>query len=215
MINRTIAIFTVLALVGVGCRSAEVTGDHNQPVEQPAQKQVVTRDAIPAGTDLRVELNQKLSTKTSQKGDQFTANLLNPLVTAGGEAVVPAGATVVGRVTGLKGSSHVGEQAAIRLSVERIQFEGQSYPLAANIVDTKVKTKRNAGNIGKGAAIGGVAGAVLGGVIGGSLKGALIGGALGAGTGTVISLGTGNVAAELPAGSEMTLRTTQRVPLNE
>lgn len=212
MFQRTIAILAVSLLALAGCRSAEVKGDQT-PTGQTT-RQVVSQDAIPEGTTLRVELNQRLSTKSTQKGDTFTATLLDPLVDVEGDTVVPAGATVVGEVTGVDPSERVGEQAAIRLDMRRIRFDGQSYPLAANITQTGVETKRDMGRAGTGAAIGGVAGAALGAVIGGSLKGALIGGALGAGTGTVISLGTGQVDAELPAGSEMTLQTTRRIPLS-
>lgn len=45
------------------------------------------------------------------------------------------------------------------------------------------------------------------------MTGALVGGALGAGSGTAVSLGTGEVQSELPAGTMMTLRTTQPINL--
>jgi tRNA U34 5-carboxymethylaminomethyl modifying enzyme MnmG/GidA len=56
------------------------------------------------------------------------------------------------------------------------------------------------------------AGAVLGAVIGGGDISKILGGAaIGAAAGTVISLGGGDVEAVLPAGSKMTLQTTQQV----
>jgi len=55
---------------------------------------------------------------------------------------------------------------------------------------------------------------VLGAVIGGGDVSKILGGAaIGAAAGTVISLGTGEVEAVLPAGSKMTLQTTQQVTL--
>ena len=66
----------------------------------------------------------------------------------------------------------------------------------------------------KKAGIGAAAGAVLGAVIGGGDVSKILGGAaIGAAAGTVISLGTGEVDAVLPAGSKMTLQTTQQVTL--
>ena len=53
-------------------------------------------------------------------------------------------------------------------------------------------------------------GAVIG---GGDVSKILGGAAIGAAAGTVISLGTGEVDAVLPAGSKMTLQTTQQVTL--
>jgi hypothetical protein len=55
---------------------------------------------------------------------------------------------------------------------------------------------------------------VLGAVIGGGDVSKILGGAaIGAAAGTVISLGMGEVDAVLPAGSKMTLQTTQQVTL--
>jgi hypothetical protein len=51
-------------------------------------------------------------------------------------------------------------------------------------------------------------------IIDGGLAGTLLGGALGAGAGTIISLGTGDVDATIPAGHTMTIRTTDRLALN-
>jgi hypothetical protein len=62
--------------------------------------------------------------------------------------------------------------------------------------------------------VGAAAGAVLGAIIGdGDLRDILVGGALGAGAGTIISLGRGDIAHELPAGTHMLLQTTDRVEL--
>ena len=64
----------------------------------------------------------------------------------------------------------------------------------------------------KKAGIGAAAGAVLGAVIGGGDVSKILGGAaIGAAAGTVISLGAGEVDAVLPAGSRMTLQTTQQI----
>jgi hypothetical protein len=55
---------------------------------------------------------------------------------------------------------------------------------------------------------------VLGAVIGDAdLKNILAGAAIGAAAGTVISMGASDVEAVLPAGSELTLRSTEMVSL--
>ena len=53
---------------------------------------------------------------------------------------------------------------------------------------------------------------MLGAILGGG-SGALKGGLIGAAGGTLIALGTGDVEAELPAGTLMTIRTTQPIDL--
>lgn len=216
MAYRTLALVAALLLVLSGCRGAEMGTQEDDTYEQTtrAQRQLPSDDAIPAGTDLRVELDQELSSEKTQKGDRFTATLLYPLVGPDGDTVVPAGAEVRGDVTGIASSNRPDEQAAIRLNVDEIVFDGESYEMPAKIVEADVETDRDKSDIATGAAIGGVAGAALGAVIGQDVKGALIGGALGAGAGTVISLGVGRVDAVLPAGTEMTLQTTDEVELN-
>lgn len=86
---------------------------------------------------------------------------------------------------------------------------GRTYPLSAEVVDTEARVVGERRRAGRGAIAGATAGAVLGAVISGvELESILRGAAIGAGAGTVISLGLGDVDATLPAGSDMTLRTT-------
>lgn len=191
------------------CRSAEVVS--GPPIgAQPAPP---TADAIPAGTLMEVELNQTIGTERNRVGDRFTATATRALVARNGRTVVPEGALVHGVITGLDDSDRLGDQAAIRIDFERISFQGRSYPFSAEVVDTDVETERDGEAAVTGAVVGAIAGAALGAVIGGELRDILIGGALGAGAGTIISLGIGDVEAELPAGTDMTLRTTRTLSL--
>ncbi|HEX7048662.1 MAG TPA: hypothetical protein VF188_00500 [Longimicrobiales bacterium] len=203
-LGRTAALLMVLG----ACRGVNVESEP-QPAAQPAPP---TAAAVPAGTLIRVQLNQTLSTRSSRVGQPFTATVVEPLVARNGQTVIPRGSRVRGVVTGLDRSERLGEQAAIRLDLQRIEIRGRSYPLSAEIVDADVE-RRGPRELGEHAAIGGVAGAALGAIIGGDLADVLIGGALGAGAGTIISLGLGDVDAELPAGTAMTLRTTRTISL--
>ncbi|MGH7709934.1 MAG: hypothetical protein ACREOG_01545 [Gemmatimonadaceae bacterium] len=171
---------------------------------------------MPSGSTLNITLDREIGTKASKVGDTFSGTVASAVVAANGETVVPAGTKVYGKVTGLDNSDHAGEPAAIKVDFERIEIRGQSYPLNAKVTatnlqtrgaDTREETLRKAG-------VGAAAGAVLGAVLsGGELSKILLGGALGAAAGTVISLGTGDVEAVLPAGTRMTLQTTSTVAL--
>ncbi|HEX7120713.1 MAG TPA: hypothetical protein VF212_18110 [Longimicrobiales bacterium] len=207
--NTSLKTAAALALALGACRSAEVETGPAVGV-QPAPP---TADAIPAGTLMEVELNQTIGTEENRVGDRFTATVTRPLVAQNGQVVVPQGALVHGVVTGLDDSDHLGDQAAIRVNFERITFQGRSYPFAAEVVDTDVETRRDGDAAVTGAVTGAIAGAALGAVIGGDLEDILIGGALGAGAGTIISLGIGDVEAELPAGTDLALRTTRSISL--
>ncbi|MFW6078735.1 MAG: hypothetical protein ACODAE_03895 [Gemmatimonadota bacterium] len=208
--RKSLIVFTAVAVAASGaCRTAEV---ETEPDVQPAPRPA-TADAVPAGTLFRVELDQTIGTERNRVGDRFTATVAEPLIARNGEVVVPAGARIHGVITGLDESDRIGDQAAIRIDMERISFRGRSYPFSAGVVDTDVELDEDTRELAERAAIGAAAGAALGAIIGGDLEDILIGGALGAGAGTVISLGLGRVDAELPRGTEMTLRTTREIRL--
>jgi hypothetical protein len=171
---------------------------------------------LPAGSNLTVRLDNEIGTKGSKVGDTFSATVENAVTASNGETVVPAGSKIYGRVTGLDNSDHAGEPAAIKIDFDRIVVNGVSHDLDAKVTatnlqtrggDTRDETLRKAG-------VGAAAGAVLGAVLsGGDLQKILIGGALGAAAGTVISLGAGDVEGVLPAGTRMTLQTTNTVAM--
>jgi hypothetical protein len=176
----------------------------------------VSRSTLPSGTTLQARLDQTLGTNKSKVGDTFTASVQSAVTTQNGETVVPSGAVIQGHVTALEASRNATEPAVIRLAFDRLSFGGRSYPFEASVAraaarqtggDTRDETLRKAG-------IGAAAGALLGAVLGDAeLKNMAIGAVLGAGVGTAISLGTGTVDSALPAGTTLTLRTTQDVAL--
>jgi hypothetical protein len=176
----------------------------------------VNASTLPSGTTLEARLDRTLGTKQSKVGDAFTATVQNTVTAQNGATVVPAGAQIRGHVTALEPSSNATDPAVIRLAFDQLSFGGRSYPLEASVQraapqqvggDTRDETLKKAG-------IGAAAGAVLGAVLGDAdLKHMAIGAVLGAAAGTAISLGTGTVDAALPAGTSLTLRTTQAVAL--
>jgi len=176
----------------------------------------VSANSLPTGSVVTVTLDQPVGTKTSKVGDTFSATVAEAIVAANGQTVVPAGSKVYGKVTGLQDSDNVGQKAAIRLDFERINVNGVERPFEANITATNLQTQKEESRDEtlKKAGIGAAAGAVLGAVIGGGDISKILGGAaIGAAAGTVISLGGGDVEAVLPAGSRMTLQTTQQVAM--
>ncbi|HXD47863.1 MAG TPA: hypothetical protein VN600_03770 [Gemmatimonadaceae bacterium] len=174
----------------------------------------VNAATLPIGGSFQATLNQSIGTTSSHVGDQFTATVSSPLIASDGETVVPAGATVTGHVTGLHSGSVVGEQSVIRLDFDRLDMNGRSYPFDASVSNVRATNQVNKNGATKGAVTGAAAGAVLGAIIsGGELSKIITGGLLGAAAGTVISLGTGDVQAVIPAGSSMTLTSTTNVNL--
>ena len=174
----------------------------------PAAPRYVTRSA-PAGSSFSVRLDQTLSTRGATVGQTFTATLTEPLVAADGSTVIPAGATVNGRVTDVQASGRAGQKARIAVAFTSISYEGETYPIDGTVTTapavrlvTRDSNGEKAAKVAGGAAIGGVVGRVLG----KSTRSTIIGAAVGAAAGTAVVMGTSDVDAVISSGSTATIR---------
>jgi hypothetical protein len=188
------------------------TGTSKSPAPRPsgeAKAPASTGIAVPAGTDLTVTLNAKISSETAQVGDTWTGIVKNNVV-IGEKTVIPAGSTVSGVVTAVK-PAEKGDRAMLDLGISSMSVEGREYATKATteaIVAGSTRA-RNLGAIAGGAA----AGALIGRAVGGSGKGALIGGLLGgAAAGGAVAKSKG-YQVELKEGTELTFKTSQEVAI--
>ncbi len=172
-------------------------GGAPQGPQQPPQPTAID---LPAGTAIRVRLDQDLGSKISQPGDSFTASVADDVV-VNGQVVVAKGARAEGTVIDAKPLGRFKGGAVLSIRLERVQTESGSYPVSTSTIARaeKGKGKRSAAMIGGGAGLG----ALIGGLAGGG-KGALIGGLVGAGGGTAGSAFTGNKEIVLPAETMLT-----------
>lgn len=164
---------------------------------------------LPAGTAIRIQLGQTLSTKDSRIGQNFSGTVADPVM-VNGQTVIRAGAPASGTVTDVKDIGHFAGQAELAVRLDSVRADGHIYPVQSSQVDRfeKGKGKRTAIITGGGAGLG----ALIGGLTGGG-KGALIGGLLGAGAGGAGSAFTGNKDLVLPAESVLTFRLMQPVQM--
>jgi hypothetical protein len=178
------------------------------PLPQPQPQPRAVTSTVPVGTSMALTLNQTLSTETNRVGDSFTATLQSALTDGSGNVLVPAGATVRGRLTQVDKSGHVGETGIIKLAFESVSFGGNSYPFDATVVranpqrSNRTSTQEQATKVAAGAA----AGAVLGRVLGKDTRSTVKGAVIGAAAGTAIAMGTADVDVVLPAGSDLVIR---------
>jgi hypothetical protein len=174
-----------------------------------------TNLSLPAGTAMKVKLEKRLSTASSQSGDPFSGRVTEAVVLAG-KTVIPIGATVQGRVTKVNEPRRIAGKPTIGIFPETVVLpNGERYMLNAALVDTSLGHGtdvneegqfKGAGHDGKdlteiGFGTGG--GMLMGGLIGGG-KGLLIGGTIGA-TATVAHWLGKHRSAEIPAGTELVL----------
>ena len=166
---------------------------------------------IPAGTRLRVRLDQDLGSKISQPGDTFGATVASDVV-VDGQTVIPREARAEGTVIDAKALGHFKGGALLELRLERVRTRWGSYPVATSTMSQveKGKGKRTALFAGGGGAFG----AIVGGLAGGG-KGAAIGALAGAGAGTAGSAMTGNHEILLPAETLLTFRLEHSVHVTQ
>lgn len=171
--------------------------------------------ALPAGTSMKVKLENALTTFSNKSGDPFSARVTEAVM-LNGKSVIPIGATVQGRVTKTSEPRRIAGKPTIAIFPETVVLpNGEHYMLNAVLVDTSVRNGTDVNNEGqfKGKGHDGKdmteiaivtgGGMLAGGLIGGG-KGLLIGGAVGA-TATVAHWMGKRNSAMLPAGTELTM----------
>lgn len=155
---------------------------------------------VPAGTELTVTVDQKLSSKTSEAGQSFMATVAQP-VTVDGRTAIPKGSSVSGKVLRAKAKGKIKGEGELAITLTSVTVRGKNHPLAVGTLDSTIKGKgkRTAVTTGGGAA----GGALIGGLAGGG-KGAGIGALVGAAGGLVGGALTGNKQIEIAPETPLT-----------
>ena len=205
----------VLTLGLAGCASTPEITTPNSAAREAAKapsKGILARVfettkpvTLPDGTVIAVTLNQSLSSATSRGGEEFSADVTEPVI-VDGKTVIPHGAHATGRVVEAKSSGRLHDPGRLELALTSVEVGGTRYTLHTGDTRSvgKGHMKHNLIFIGGGSA----AGALLGGILGGG-KGAAIGAGAGAGGGTAVAAATGKMEVSLPA------ETRLRFPLVE
>ena len=185
---------------------------------------VVTRipgpsNQLPAGTLLKVRLDENISTESTPSGMAFTAQLIEA-VERDGRVLLPAGSKLAGYVTDLHGGKRMSGQASIHLKTSAVTLpDGTRYQVRGQVIDTDMFKElrvdregtifrrdhkaKTAGVLALTTGSGVAAGALIAGV-----PGAVVGGAVGAGVGTAVWLKQDR-QAELPAETKIVFSLTQ------
>lgn len=166
-----------------------------QPPPMPPAPAEVT---IPAGTSLAVRVDQRISVKTSQAGDSFSGEIVDPILDSDGNSLVPKGSRVRGVIDASHRRGRFKGASLLELRLTAISIDGKDYAVRTRDLAErkKGKGKRTAAFIGGGSGLG----MLLGGLAGGG-TGVLIGGLAGGGAGTAAAGFTGNRDLDIPAES--------------
>jgi hypothetical protein len=212
-----ILLISALVFLGLGIKVPDLSALGSNKDGPPQKSQVqkpsspvpeLAQITLPAGTSLKVQLNQSIRTSTHRTGQSFFATLKEPLL-LGEKTVLPMGVPFIGLISSIVESGHLSGTALIELQLVRVIMPDQStYPLTTKPFKKlgRAHLIHNIGLIGTGAILGAGLGTLLG-----KVSGALLGIGLGGGIGTVLAYVTGKEDLFLKAGADLVF--TLSVPL--
>jgi hypothetical protein len=201
-----VSFLILLALPAIA--SAQTTKPR---LRRPAPR-ATTPLLVPVGTNLKVRLNDTLSSKESRAGDKFTATAIDP--------VRFNEATVRGHIRSIVKSGKVTGRTTMHLAFDAIEFSDGRHGILHGYVTKVYGSKNSADNEGgvqsegrgkqtlKRSGIGATAGAIIGGIAGGG-KGAAIGLILGGAGGAGSLAINGHKELRLESGTEMLVHVTR------
>lgn len=165
---------------------------------------------VPAGTVLKIRLNETLNVKRTQTGQSFTGSVVDA-VDVNGSTAISRGASVTGVVDRSHRRGHFKGASVLELRLTSLDQNGQHYRIdTRDVVRTKKgKGKRSAAFIGGGAGLG----MLIGGVATGGV-GLLVGGLAGGGAGTLGAAFTGNRDITIPAESVLSFRLADPIQIH-
>ena len=204
---RTVLVLTVImGLTSIGFAQTKPT----------AKRRTTTRKVaplVPVGTDLKVRLNDTLSSKESRVGDRFTATVIDP--SRFDEARLYGHISSIQKSGKIKGRTSMnlafdsvemrdGRKGVLHGYVTRVYGEGSGRADDEGGVESGSRTNQTIKRTGIGAGIGAVIGGIAGGGKGAAI-GLIIGGAGGAGSLAV----KGSKELKIESGTEMLVHVTR------
>ena len=178
---------------------------------------------VPPGTVLNCRLSQTLSTALNTQGQLFAATLAEPLVVNGNQ-IVPAGATIRGRIASLNRPGRIKGVGKMLLSPETLALpNGQTFTINAVLLHTYGAPGAHIANpegvvhgpnarvrdlkeVGIGIGGGGLLGTMMGG-----LHGTFVGGLIGGAAGLVDSFRRRGPDLTLPRGTELKFELSRKL----
>lgn len=205
-----LALITIIALFS---SAVWVSAQTKKPT---AQRRTTTRRVaplVPVGTDLKVRINDTLSSKDSRVGDRFTATVIDP--SRFDEA------RVTGHISSIQKSGKIKGRTSMNLAFDSVELRdgrrgvmhgyvtrvyGDDSGRADNEggVESGSRTKQTVKRAGIGATVGAIVGGIAGGGKGAAI-GLIIGGAGGAGSLAI----NGSKELKIESGTEMLVHVTR------
>lgn len=200
-----VAVLTIFALAGLTPVTSAQT-----------KKRTTTKRAaplVPVGTDLKVRLNDTLSSKDSRVGDRFTATVIDP--NRFDEARVYGHISSIQKSGKVKGRTSMnlafdsvelrdGRKGVMRGYVTRVYGDDSGRADNEGGIESGSRTNQTIKRTGIGAGVGAIVGGIVGGGKGAAI-GLIVGGAGGAGSLAV----KGSKELKIESGTEMLVHVTR------
>jgi hypothetical protein len=183
-VNRRLALHSFLLLLlwaSVACSTKPA--DENTEASATSHLFGSKQVTLPPGTAVTVRLSSAVGSKLNANGDHFSATVATP-VQGDGKVVLPAGAEALGRVVEAVPQGRFKGAAVLRLVLESVNVNNDSYDVYTSSVSRYQKGK-------------------------GKRTATLIGAALGAGAGPAGAAYTGEKEIVLPAESPLIFTPTE------
>lgn len=207
------SVYVVLSLILVSSLSPLTLAQTKPTMKRSTTRRKPAVVLVPVGSDLKIRINETLSSKDSRLHDQFTATVISPSKYEE--------ARLYGHISSIDKSGKIKGRTSMNLAFDRIEFtDGRKGTLHGYITRVYGENSGRADNEGgvesgsrtnqtiKRSGIGATVGAIVGGIAGGG-KGAaiglIIGGAGGAGSLAV----KGSKELKIESGTEMLMHVTR------
>jgi hypothetical protein len=210
-------IKTIVCAVMLGASLTMTAVATNAQTKPSMKRRTTTRRSVvplvPVGTDLKVRINETLSSKDSRIGDRFTATVINP--SRFDEARLNGHISSIQKSGKIKGRTSMnlafdsvelrdGRKGTLHGYVTRVYGEGSGRADNEGGVESGSRSKQTVKRAGIGATVGAIVGGIAGGGKGAAI-GLIIGGAGGAGSLAV----QGSKELKIESGTEMLVHVTR------
>jgi hypothetical protein len=137
------------------------------PLGAQKKKSGPPKYTVTANTVMRLRINDSLTSKKANVGDQFRSTVVDP-VYAKGFQVIPPGSIVIGHITHVVRAKRKSNAGSLNVTFTAVQLpNGRTYSLNGSLAESassdnegevkgKSSKKRNAAFIGGGAVVGGL-----------------------------------------------------------
>jgi hypothetical protein len=213
--NRARRAVRILALLILAtCSVLPAFGQRRRPhlrkYTRPSQQQTGPNyHIVPAGQVINVKINQTISSETARVGDEFTTVTTIPIY-SGGVEVIPAGSTIVGRVTSVQRAQRKNKAGTIGVSFISVRLpSGITRAINGSLtdaIDTKTAKSDNESTVSGRSTVRRNVVFIGGGAAAGAIIGAIAGGGKGAGIGTLVGGGLGAAGAYFAKGQEAVVK---------